>query len=269
MDPVKRQLTTWLYRVILESPRAHALLLRTYWASEAFHHRFAWFNRPELVEDADLQRLMRQHFADEDNHAMFFAQALRFKGIPVTPPPIELDYLVQLAAAFWDAGILVGETIEDLQGPGLFTDVQNLFVQLAFKDLSEKKAIHEFHLWRDLAKTRDPETHVILKRVVEDEDWHVQIFDAQVHRFLADPVHGPRLKPVYARLRKEARRMADRVGSTFLHHLLDEGLLDVTPGEARRIRALARLMGLGKGALPMASARRLEAMQTPLAQASA
>ncbi|MDB5099966.1 MAG: hypothetical protein JWM80_4387 [Cyanobacteria bacterium RYN_339] len=259
---LKRRVTTWIYRLVIESPRAHELMLQLYTGSEGFHHRFPWFNRPELVDDPELQLLMRQHFADEDNHAKYFKLALTLRGNPVSPTPIELDYLLVLAAGFWDAKILVGETIEELTSEKLFTIRQNLFVQLAFKDLSEKKAIDEFHIWRDLAKTREPETYAILKRVVEDEDWHVKIFDEQVHKMMADPVHGPELRGVYKRLVKEARRLSDRTGSNFLHHLLDHGLLTAAkPWELRLVRLLATLQGAGKGVVPLASAKLLATLE--------
>ena len=264
MDPIKRSITTWLYRLVIESPRAHKLLIEIYWVSEAFHHRFPWFRRPELVEDAELQLLMKQHFADEDNHAKYFRLAMNLKGETLLPPPIELDYLVQLAGAFWEEGILIGDSIEDLTGDRLFTDPQNLFVQLAFKDLSEKRANAEFHIWRDLAKTRDPETYAVLKRVVEDEDWHCHIFHQEVQKRLEDPVLGPRFQGVYRRLVKTAERVANRVGSNFLHHLLDHDLLDCSAREKRLVRLVANLQGFGAGVLSMGRAEQILAQGVPL-----
>lgn len=257
-----RAITAWLYRLFIESPRAHALLLQLYLGSEAFHHRFVWFNQPDLVDDPALRLLMKQHFADEDNHAKYFELALTLKGDGVLPPPRHLDYLVNLAGAFWDAKILVGDSIAELTSHQLFTVRQNLFVQLAFKDLSEKKAIAEFHIWRDLAKTRDPETYAILKRVVEDEDWHVHIFDDQVHQMMADPTHGPALREVYRRLVACNRRINNRIGANFLNHLLDHGLLVVTPWQRRMVRAIAWLQGLGAGTLPDSSAATIMALQS-------
>jgi hypothetical protein len=262
VDPIKRRITTWLYRLILESPKAHVRLLQIYYSAEAFHHRFPWFRKPELVDDAPLQLLMKQHFADEDNHAKYFRLALTLKGDPVVGPPLDCDYLVQLAAAFWDGGILIGETIEDLTGDELFTNPQNLFVQLAFKDLSEKRAIHEFHIWRDLAKTREPEIHAILKRVVEDEDWHVHIFHTEVQKRLADPERGPHFRAVYKRLLKTNARIANRVGANFLNHVLDHGLLEGKPWELRAVRLVAWFQGLGTGDLSLARAESLRSMET-------
>lgn len=253
---LKHALTQWIYRLMIESPKAHELLLLLYTGSEGFHHRFPWFNRPELVTQPDLQLLMRQHFADEDNHAKYFKLALTLRGLEVRPIPPHLDYLVLLAAAFYEAGILVGDSVEELTSDKLFTDRQNLFVQLAFKDLSEKRAIKDFHIWRDLAKTREPETYAVLRRVVEDEDWHVKIFDEQVHRMMADPEHGPRLTAVYKRLVKEQARIADLGASTLLKHMLDNDMLTAaTPFEKAALRGLAWLQGLGKGKLPVESAR--------------
>lgn len=255
---LKRAITTWLYRLIIDSPKAHELLLRLYTGAEGFHHRFPWFNRPELVEDPELQLLMRQHFADEDNHAKYFKLALTLRGLDIRPAPPELDYLVNLAAAFWDSGILVGATLDELTSEKLFTVRQNLFVQLAFKDLSEKRAIQEFHIWRDLAKTREPETYAVLKRVVEDEDWHVKIFDEQVHKMMADPVHGPALTEVYKRLVREAERMANLSAATFMTYLLDQNLLEnATPLEKLGVRTLATLQRIGKGKAPMKSVHEL------------
>lgn len=259
---LRAAVTRWLYRIIIESPPAHELMLQIYLASEAFHHRFPWFNQPELVADPALQRLMRQHFADEDNHAKYFTLAMELKGLRPAPPPVALDYLVQTAAAFWEAKLLVGDRLEDLaQDPGLFTKVRNLFVQLAFKDLSEKRAIGEFHAWRALAKGREPEVYAVLKRVVEDEDWHVHIFDEQVHRFLADPEHGPELAEVYAQLKRINRRMTHLSGSRFLRHGLAHGLFtSATPLELRLIAVLAWIQGLLGGRGPDATAERLAAM---------
>jgi hypothetical protein len=251
-------ITTWIYRLVLESPRAHELLLQLYTGAEGFHHRFPWFNRPELVDEPTLQLLMRQHFADEDNHAKYFKLALTLRGQAVRPAPPELDYLVLLAAGFWDAGILVGATVEELTSDTLFTNRQNLFVQLAFKDLSEKRAITEFHIWRDLAKTREPETYAVLRRVVEDEDWHVKIFDEQVHMMMEDPHHGPALRGVYKRLVREAKRLGNRASANFLAHLLDHGLLDNATGlEKFGVRVLSKLQGIGTGQMPLASAKLL------------
>lgn len=264
MKSVKHRITTWLYRLMIESPKAHVLLLQLYYGAEGFHHRFPWFRRPELVSDAGLQLLMKQHFADEDNHAKYFRLALELKGDDVVQPPLHCDYLVQLAAAFWEEGILVGETIEELTGDGLFTNAQNLFVQLAFKDLSEKRAIAEFHIWRDLAKTREPETHAVLKRVVEDEDWHVHIFDHEVHKRLADPVDGPTYRALYKRLVSCNTRISNKVGSCVLNHLLDENLLEGKPWELKAVRAVAWLQSLGAGQLAMDRARQLLSMQTDI-----
>lgn len=268
---LRTAITRWLYRIVLESPPAHALLLRMYLGSEAFHHRFPWFNKPELVEDPVLQRLMRQHFADEDNHAKYFTLALEMKGIDPSPPPVHLDYLVAMAAAFWDAKLLVGESLQALtEDPKLFTNRRNLFVQLAFKDLSEKRAITEFHIWRDLAKTRDPEIYAVLKRVVEDEDWHVHIFDEQVHKMMADPVHGPELKKAYVELQALAAKMAQLAGHRFLTHCLQENLLTAaTPWEKRALAFLAWLQGISAGQAPDATTAQLAAMSDPRAYASA
>ena len=255
-------ITRWLYRLFLENPPAHRLLLRLYLGSEAFHHRFPWFNKPDLVEDPELRLLMKQHFADEDNHAKYFALALTLKGDAILPPPRHLDYLVNLAAAFWDAGILVGEQVEELTGPTLFTNRQNLFVQLAFKDLSEKKASADFHAWRDLAKTRDPETYAILRRVVEDEDWHVHIFDHQVAKMLADPVHGPHLQQVYRKLIVINARIGAAVGANVLDHMLDHDLIAAPRHERLAMRALAKLQRLSAGPLPVATAERFMGLQS-------
>jgi hypothetical protein len=267
---LKHALTRWIYRLMIESPKAHELLLRLYTCAEGFHHRFPWFNRPELVERSDLQLLMRQHFADEDNHAKYFKLALTLRGRQVQPIPPHLDYLVLLAAAFYESGILVGDTIEELTSEKLFSNRQNLFVQLAFKDLSEKRAITEFHIWRDLAKTREPETYAVLKRVVEDEDWHVKIFDEQVHMMMADPEHGPALSAVYKRLVKEQERIANLSAATLLGYMLDNDLLTAaTPFEKTALRGLTWLQGLGRGKLPVESARQFLAFEdTKFYQAS-
>lgn len=264
MFSIKHRITAWLYRLFLESPKAHVLLLQMYYGAEGFHHRFPWFRRPELADTPELQLLMKQHFADEDNHAKYFRLALELKGDDVVQPPLECDYLVQLAAAFWEEGILVGETIEELTGDGLFTNPQNLFVQLAFKDLSEKRAITEFHIWRDLAKSREPETYAVLKRVVEDEDWHVHIFDSQVHQRMKDPAHGERFQAVYKRLVACNTRIANKVSGIFLNHLLDHGMLIAKPWELKAVRLVAWLQGLGTGDLAMDRARQLLTMQTDI-----
>lgn len=262
MTVLKRAITRWIYRLIMESPPAHELLLQLYTGAEGFHHRFPWFNHPELVDDPQLQLLMRQHFADEDNHAKYFKLALTLRGNPPRSVPLELDYLLLLAAGFWDAGILVGETVEELTSAKLFTVRQNLFVQLAFKDLSEKRAIDDFHIWRDLAKTREPETYAILKRVVEDEDWHVKIFDEQVHKMMADPEHGPALTAVYHRLVRAAKRLSNRSSANFLNYLLDEDLLvNATAIERLGVRLLARLQGLAAPKAPLESAGKLLALE--------
>jgi hypothetical protein len=254
-------ITRWLYRLFLENPPAHRLLLQLYLGSEAFHHRFPWFNQPDLVADPTLRLLMKQHFADEDNHAHYFTLALTLKGDPLEPPPLPLDYLVNLAAAFWDEGILVGDSLEDLTGPRLFQDPQNLFVQLAFKDLSEKKAIQDFHAWRDLAKSRDPETYAILRRVVEDEDWHVRIFDEQVARMLADPAMGPKLRGVYRRLIRISDRTSALVGANVLAHMLAHDMLAVSRRERAAIRSVIALQRLGGGRLPTTTAEQFLGLQ--------
>lgn len=264
---LRHAITRWLYRVVLESPPAHALLLRMYLGSEAFHHRFPWFNKPELVADPALQRLMRQHFADEDNHAKYFTLALQMKGIEPEAPPVHLDYLVAMAAAFWDAKLLVGESLEALKDdPKLFTHHRNLFVQLAFKDLSEKRASSEFHIWRDLAKTRDPELYAILRRVVEDEDWHVHIFDEQVHKMMAHPEYGAELRVAYKELQAIAHKMAQLSGHRFISHCLKENLLTAAkPWEKKAMALLAWLQGLGAGQAPDATTAQLAAMSDPAA----
>jgi hypothetical protein len=264
VNAIERRITTWLYRLFIDSPKANVLLLRMYLGGEDFHRRFPWFGQLHLIEDQELRLMMHQHLADEENHGKYFGLALTFKGEEVEPPPLEMDALVQMAAAFWDAGILIGDNIEELKGHKLFTIKQNLFVQLAFKDLSEKRAINEFHIWRDLAKMRDPETYAILKRVVEDEDWHVRIFDEQVHKFMTDPVDGPKFQAIYKTLHKEAKRIAKLTSAAFMNKMLDEDMLVATKAEKRFLRVLAWTMVQGAGELPMASAKRILAMQAPI-----
>lgn len=265
MSAIEDRINHWLYGLIIDSPKANVLLLRVYLGGEDFHRRFPWFGKMHLVDDPELRLLMSQHLADEENHGKYFGLALTFKGEEVAPPPLEMDALVQMAGGFWDDGILVGESLEELTDHKLFTEKQNLFVQLAFKDLSEKRAISQFHIWKQQSERRDPETYAILKRVVDDEDWHVRIFDEQVHKFMADPVDGPKLQAVYKRLVKVSKRITRLTSAAFLNKLIDDDLLvTAKPWEKRFIRFLAWISALGAGELPMASARRLLGLQAPI-----
>jgi hypothetical protein len=265
VSSIEHRINTWLYRLIIDSPKANILLLRVYLGGEDFHRRFPWFGQMSLIEDPELRLLMTQHLADEENHGKYFGMALEFKGADVAPPPLEMDALVQMAAGFWDAGILVGDDLNELTGHKLFTEKQNLFVQLAFKDLSEKRAISQFHIWKKESEWRDPETYAILKRVVEDEDWHVRIFDDQVHKFMSDPVDGAKMTAIYKRLVKEAKRVTRLTSAAFLNKLLDDDMLvTATKSEKRFLRFLAWITAKGAGELPMASAHRLMELQAPI-----
>jgi hypothetical protein len=265
VSAIEHRINTWLYRLIIDSPKANVLLLRVYLGGEDFHRRFPWFGKMHLIEDPELRLLMTQHLADEENHGKYFGLALTFKGESIAPPPLEMDALVQMAGGFWDAGILIGDNLEELTDHKLFTERQNLFVQLAFKDLSEKRAISQFHIWKKESERRDPETYAILKRVVEDEDWHVRIFDDQVHKFMSDPVDGAKFQGVYRKLVKEAKRVTRLTSAAFLNKLIDDDMLvTAKPWEKRFIRFLAWASALGAGELPMASARRLLGLQAPI-----
>jgi len=78
-----------LHRDIVADPVLHGLVLNLYLNGEQYPHRVADYFPFAAVEDAELERTMRSHMADEDKHIALYARAIEKIGQPVLVQPLD------------------------------------------------------------------------------------------------------------------------------------------------------------------------------------
>jgi len=78
-----------LHRDIVADPVLHGLVLNLYLNGEQYPHRVADYFPFAAVEEAELERTMRAHVADEDKHIALYTRAIEKLGQPVVVQPLE------------------------------------------------------------------------------------------------------------------------------------------------------------------------------------
>jgi hypothetical protein len=81
-----------LHRDIVADPVLHGRVLNLYLNGEQYPHRVADYFPMAAVEDAALERRMREHLREEDKHVALYAKAIHSLGQPVAELPIEDVY---------------------------------------------------------------------------------------------------------------------------------------------------------------------------------
>ena len=81
-----------LHRDIVADPVLHGRVLNLYLNGEQYPHRVQDYFPMAAVEDAALERRMRQHLREEDKHVALYIKAIRELGQPVTELPMEDVY---------------------------------------------------------------------------------------------------------------------------------------------------------------------------------
>jgi len=80
VDAIKRR----LHRDIVADPVLHGLVLNLYLNGEQYPHRVSDYFPLAAADDAELERMMRAHMADEDKHIALYTRAIEKLGQPVT-----------------------------------------------------------------------------------------------------------------------------------------------------------------------------------------
>ena len=81
-----------LHRDIVADPVLHGRVLNLYLNGEQYPQRVHDYFPMAAVEDAALERRMRQHLREEDKHVALYIKAIRELGQPVTELPIDDVY---------------------------------------------------------------------------------------------------------------------------------------------------------------------------------
>ncbi len=81
-----------LHRDIVADPVLHGRVLNLYLNGEQYPHRVHDYFPMAAVEDAALERRMRQHLREEDKHVALYIKAIRELGQPVTELPMQDVY---------------------------------------------------------------------------------------------------------------------------------------------------------------------------------
>ena len=81
-----------LHRDIVADPVLHGRVLNLYLNGEQYPHRVAGYFPMAAVQDAALERRMREHLREEDKHVALYTKAIRELGQPVTELPMDDIY---------------------------------------------------------------------------------------------------------------------------------------------------------------------------------
>jgi hypothetical protein len=81
-----------LHRDIVADPVLHGRVLNLYLNGEQYPHRVQDYFPMAAVEDAALERRMRQHLREEDKHVALYIKAIRELAQPVSELPMEDIY---------------------------------------------------------------------------------------------------------------------------------------------------------------------------------
>jgi hypothetical protein len=84
VDTVKRR----LHRDIVADPLLHGLVLNLYMNGERYPHRVDDYFPLAAATDANLERLMRRHMAEEDRHIAIYTRAIQKLEQPVLELPL-------------------------------------------------------------------------------------------------------------------------------------------------------------------------------------
>jgi hypothetical protein len=88
IDGIKRR----LHRDIVADPVLHGRVLNLYLNGEQYPHRVRDYFPMAAVEDAAIERRMREHLREEDKHVALYAKAIRALGQPVAELPLDDVY---------------------------------------------------------------------------------------------------------------------------------------------------------------------------------
>ena len=78
-----------LHRDIVADPVLHGLVLNLYLNGEQYPHRVSDYFPLAAADDPALERMMRDHMADEDKHIALYQRAIEKLGQPVRVQPLE------------------------------------------------------------------------------------------------------------------------------------------------------------------------------------
>ncbi len=88
IDGIKRR----LHRDIVADPVLHGRVLNLYLNGEQYPHRVRDYFPMAAVEDAAIERRMREHLREEDKHVALYTKAIHALGQPIAQLPLEDVY---------------------------------------------------------------------------------------------------------------------------------------------------------------------------------
>ena len=132
IDGIKRR----LHRDIVADPVLHGRVLNLYLNGEQYPHRVADYFPMAAVEDAALERRLREHLREEDKHVALYTKAIRALEQPVT----------ELALAeVYNTVILRHTPRRDAAGADRKLELAHFFAHLHFLESRVAQSL-EYHL---------------------------------------------------------------------------------------------------------------------------
>ncbi len=208
---------------LVKSPRGRAHLLAQVAHAEASGEVAVFERLASLASDAEVQRLIRRHHADEVEHAARLWARVDALGVERPKLPPQLNIAAGLDARL---GVMTRplDTPEDLMRAYLFLQVL------------EERVVWQFALFIDVLRPVDPTTADLFAELLKDEERHLKYCHAITRRFAPSPAT---LDATLRHFRAAEAAEFEVNGQLSLRFILDEGLLD----EPRWVQQLWRGLG--------------------------
>lgn len=197
-------------RTLLSTPRGRAHLLNQVAESEEQGEQRIFDDALMLVDDPDLQKLVRRHRDDEIRHGEMFREVLRENGIAVGPVPAPLDLLGQL-----------DDALGGFFARGLSTDhdVMRAYVIL---QVIEERACEQFGMYIEAFDALGRhETAAVFREVAQDEARHLKYCRAIALRYADDAQQYER---ELSQIRDVEARTFKSVQQANIAHILEHDL---------------------------------------------
>jgi hypothetical protein len=170
-----------LHRDIVADPVLHGLVLNLYLNGEQYPHRVSDYFPLAAVEDAQLERTMRDHIRDEDKHIALYIRAIEKLGQPVVVQPLE-NVFNEVIRRHTPASFAL-EAGEDRDASRF--KLANFFAHLHFLEKRVARSL-EYHLDACAHAASDYPAKVI-DAVLRDERGHVRYTREAVTELLPAP----------------------------------------------------------------------------------
>jgi len=210
-------------RQVVREPRGRALLLAQCAQAEDSGESRLFDRLAERVQDADLQRMIVRHQADEIRHAALFRDCVGRTGLPLPEVPLQLQAVDRLDRAL--GGVF------DLP----VTDDRGVMDAYLLLQVLEERAVTQFPVFQKVFHEVDPVTAATFAEVAKDEERHLLYCDAVSKRYAPDEHTRQRTLRHFREV--EALTFAEG-NHAVMHHMLDNGLGAFGPISRAAWRAL-------------------------------